>query len=82
MKVLLFLIALSVSSSPFAQLAEDRQPQSKEEERAFEEWNEEEEEARERAERFRRVHEERARGYQPLQEDYMELECVDCPPAD
>lgn len=66
-----FLLLLICSAAIAQSINYDaRKPETKEEQQAFEEWNQEEEEARERAERERWLLEERARGYEPTSEDY------------
>lgn len=67
------LLILSVSVSAHESVSDAREPETKEEQEAFEEWNEEEEEAREMAERERWILEERARGYEPTSKRYNQV---------
>lgn len=67
-----FILGIILTSGVFAQtqLSDERKPQTREEQEAFQEWDMEEQEARSRAERERWILEERARGYEPTSERY------------
>lgn len=70
MKVFILTLLLPLNVWAQSQSSDARAPESKQEQEAIQEWNQEEEEARERAERERWILEERARGYEPTSKRY------------
>lgn len=70
MKVFILVLLLPLGLAAQSDLNDAREPETKEEQEAFQEWNQEEEEARQRAEKERWILEERARGYEPTSKRY------------
>ena len=81
--LLLFFMSNFIQAQPNSN-SQSRLPVDPAEQQAFDEWNKEEQQARQREEQTRLLNEERARGFDPgveKQEEEINVECKCPPPA-